>query len=165
MEVYEKINLMLKEKNLTKRAFSNSLISLNPRLRITGETPSENTIYSYLSGRITIPIELIPYIAEVLNITEQELFDTSPKSRKKCFKFFLEDASKDELEYFNNFINYQIQNNVNVNYGSIIMNSKNIDDELEEFVKLLEYAPKNFLKTKTLYNIKNYFTYKISIKL
>ena len=131
---------------MNKREFAKKLIDLKPTINRMGEIPSESAIYAYLSGTTSIKAELIPYIAEVLEVTEQELFDTSSKSRKKCFKYFLQDATKEELEYFNNFINYQIQNNVNVNYGSIIINSKNIDDDLEEFVKLLEYAPKNFLK-------------------
>jgi len=43
----------------------------------TGKAPSESTIYGYLNGRREIKIELIPYIAEVLNITEQELFEVN----------------------------------------------------------------------------------------
>jgi len=145
MEVYEKVNLIIKEQKLTKRAFSNRLKSLEPKLRITGEIPSENTIYSYLTGRITIPIELISYIAEALDITEQELFDTSSKTRKRCFKYFLQNASKDELEYFNNFINSQIHNNINVNYGKVIMNSKTTNEKIQKFTTLLKYAPNDFM--------------------
>ena len=77
---------------------------LEPKLKITGEAPSENTIYSYLAGRISILIELIPYIAEALDITEQELFDSTSKTRKRCFKYFLQNVPKDELEYFSGFI-------------------------------------------------------------
>lgn len=88
MEVYERLNQILREQKLTKRDFSNRLRSLEPKLKTTGEIPSENTIYSYLSGRITIPIELIPYIAEVLNIIEQELFDTAI-NYKKYTKFLI----------------------------------------------------------------------------
>ena len=70
----------------------------------------------------------------------------SDKTRKKCFKYFLENADKNELEYFNNFINSQIQNNININYGKIVMNGQKIDNKLEEFTKLLEFAPANFLE-------------------
>ena len=145
MQVYEKINFIIKQKKLTKRAFSNLLRNLEPKLKITGEVPSENTIYSYLTGRITIPIELLTFIAEALDVSEQELFDTSSKARKKCFKYFLQEASKDELEYFYGFINSQIKNNVNVNYGKIIMNSEITDEKLEKFSELLKYAPANFI--------------------
>jgi len=155
MEVYEKINTIIKKQKLTKRAFSNVLRNLEPKLRIIGEIPSENTIYSYLTGRITIPIELIPFIAEALDVTEQELFDTTSKTRKRCFKYFLQNAPKDELEYFSNFINSQIHNNINVNYGKVIMHSKFTDEKIEEFSKLLKYAPIDFID-KVLSKLKEY---------
>lgn len=155
MEVYEKINLIIKEQKLTKRAFSNKLRSLEPKLRITGETPSENTIYSYLTGRITIPIELISYIAEALDVTEQELFDTSSKTRKRCFKYFLQNASKEELKYFQHFINSQIHNNININYEKAIMTTKTTDEKLEKFTKLLRYAPVDFMD-KVLAKLEEY---------
>ena len=58
---------------------------------------------------------------------------------------FLQEASKDELEYFYGFINSQIKNNVNVNYGKIIMNSETTDEKLERFSELLKYAPADFI--------------------
>lgn len=111
MEVYERLNQILREQKLTKRDFSNRLRSLEPKLKTTGEIPSENTIYSYLSGRITIPIELIPYIAEVLNIIEQELFDTAI-NYKKYTKFLIKNIKKSDFEYVQNLINNQINNNL-----------------------------------------------------
>lgn len=75
MEVYEKINYLLNEKNISKKKFADKFLSLNPRFRTTGEAPSYSSIYGYLSGRREIKVELIPYIAEALNIKEQELFD------------------------------------------------------------------------------------------
>ena len=155
MEVYEKINLLIKQKKITKRTFSNTLRNLKPKLRTTGEIPSENTIYSYITGRIAIPIELIPYIAEALNITEQELFDTSSKTRKKCFKYFLQSSSKDELEYFNHFINSQIHNNININYGKVIMNTPTSNEKIEKFTQLLKYAPADFID-KVLERLEEY---------
>jgi len=74
MEVYEKINYIIKEKNLTKKEFVDKLINLEPKLRLSGETPSVQTVYRYLSGKRELKIELIPYIAEVLEVSEQELF-------------------------------------------------------------------------------------------
>ncbi len=74
MEVYEKINFILNEKNIAKKDFVNRLILLEPRLKKSGEIPSVQTIYRYLNNQREIKIELIPYIAEALNITEQELF-------------------------------------------------------------------------------------------
>lgn len=75
MEVFEKINYLINEKNMSKKEFADKFLSLNPRLRTTGEAPSYSSIYGYLSGRREIKIELIPYIAEALNIKEQELFN------------------------------------------------------------------------------------------
>jgi len=61
------------------------------------------------------------------------------------YLLFLQEASKDELEYFYGFINSQIKNNVNVNYGKIIMNSETTDEKLERFSELLKYAPADFI--------------------
>ena len=74
MEVYEKVNYLINEKNMSKKEFVDKLISLEPKLRLSGETPSVQTVYRYLSGKRELKIELIPYIAEVLEVTEQELF-------------------------------------------------------------------------------------------
>jgi transcriptional regulator with XRE-family HTH domain len=74
MEVYERINKILKQQNLSKREFATRLRNLEPRLKTTGEAPNEKTIYGYLSGHTSIAIELIPYIADALGIEEQSLF-------------------------------------------------------------------------------------------
>ncbi|MCK5295018.1 MAG: helix-turn-helix transcriptional regulator [Arcobacteraceae bacterium] len=74
MEVYEKINYLLIEKEIIKRKFVIELLSLEPTLKATGKIPTEQTIYRYLTGKREIKIELIPYIAKVLEVTEQELF-------------------------------------------------------------------------------------------
>ncbi len=74
MEFYEKVNYLIKEQNMTKKDFANKFFASNPRLRTTGEAPSISSIYSYLSGKREIKVELIPYIAEVLGVAEQELF-------------------------------------------------------------------------------------------
>ena len=50
------------------------LRELEPKLKSTGEIPSEQTIYGYINGKGELKIELIPYIAEVLEVDEQELF-------------------------------------------------------------------------------------------
>jgi transcriptional regulator with XRE-family HTH domain len=74
MEVWEKINYLLEEKNMTKQEFANKLVALEPKLKRTSESPSALTILGYLYGKRELKIELIPYIAEVLNVDEQELF-------------------------------------------------------------------------------------------
>lgn len=76
MKVAEKINYLLQEKGLTKREFATKLLLLDPKLDSTGKSPHESTIYGYLNGGREIKVELIPYIAEVLEVSEQELFST-----------------------------------------------------------------------------------------
>mgnify|MGYP000341275062 CR=1 FL=1 len=77
MEVYERINQLLLEKNISKRDFAKKLRSIEPKLKSTGEIPTEKAIYGYLNGKSGLKIELIPYIAEALNIKEQELFENT----------------------------------------------------------------------------------------
>jgi transcriptional regulator with XRE-family HTH domain len=74
MEVWEKINYLLEEKSITKQEFAQKLIMLDPKLKRTGESPSVQTILGYLYGKRELKVELIPYIAEVLGVDEQELF-------------------------------------------------------------------------------------------
>jgi len=74
MTIINKINYLIEEKKLTKKEFVNILQSLEPKLNSTGNIPNEQTIYGYLNGKRELKIELIPYIAEALNVTEQELF-------------------------------------------------------------------------------------------
>jgi transcriptional regulator with XRE-family HTH domain len=136
MEVYDTVNRILKDKNLTKREFAKVLQNLQPKLKSTGETPLETTIYKYLNGQVSIPIELIPYIAEALDITEQELFENTKYSRKKCIKYVLESSDEKELNYFNTIINSKITNS-HINYGSIIITEKNKSKKLQELVELL----------------------------
>ena len=74
MEVWEKINYLIAEKKMSKKEFIDKLLGLKPILKSTGEVPSFTTINGYIYGKREIKVELIPYIAEVLGVTEQELF-------------------------------------------------------------------------------------------
>ncbi|SRR5574344_1902428 len=74
MEVWEKINYLLEERNLSKQEFALKLLSLEPKLKRTDEVPSLQTILGYLYGKRELKIELVPYISEVLGVSEQELF-------------------------------------------------------------------------------------------
>ena len=60
MEVYENINRILLNRNITKRDFSKRLRAIEPKLKSTGEIPTEKAIYGYLHGRSNLKIELIP---------------------------------------------------------------------------------------------------------
>lgn len=74
MNLHEKINYLLDEKSMLKKEFVNRVRILEPKLKQTGEIPSEQTIYRYLSGKREIKVEMIPYFAEVLDISISDLF-------------------------------------------------------------------------------------------
>ena len=74
VDIIEKINFLIEEKGLSKKEFADKLRKLEPKLKGSGETPSEQTIYRYLNESRELKVELIPYIAEVLEVNEQELF-------------------------------------------------------------------------------------------
>ena len=133
MEIYEKINIILKERRILKKEFVQKLLLLEPKLKRTGEIPSEQTIYSYLNGTINLKLELIPYIAEALDITEQELFDTTEKSRMKYLKYILNNPTKKEIEYIKDKVIINDKNNTDIN--TILTN------EFQEIMYLLKYAP------------------------
>jgi hypothetical protein len=50
MGTFERINQYLKINKISKKEFAKRLIALEPKLKNTGEIPSENTIYAYLNG-------------------------------------------------------------------------------------------------------------------
>lgn len=75
MEVYEKINYLLNEKNMKKTVFIKKLIALQPKLKNNDLIPTQQTIYRYLNGTRELKIELLPFIAEVLQVEIQELFE------------------------------------------------------------------------------------------
>lgn len=144
MDIYERINSFIKERKLTKREFAKRLQDLEPKLKSTGETPNEKTIYKYLNGTIAIKIELIPYIAEVLQITEQELFTNDEKSRKKFFYNLLKTANQKEIEIVKNKFNLSNQGTSFVKEPKNNYNQTNpLHDELLE---LLPYAPDPLIK-------------------
>ena len=74
MDIIEKINYFIREKSLSKKEFISKLLRLEPKLKSTGNVPNTQTIYGYLNGKRELKVELIPYIAEVLSVQEQELF-------------------------------------------------------------------------------------------
>ncbi|MDY0320334.1 MAG: hypothetical protein RBR23_01250 [Arcobacteraceae bacterium] len=131
MEVYEKINFLIQERDISKREFVRKLLALEPKLKTTGEIPTEQTVYRYLSGDRELKIELIPYIAEVLEIQEQELFN-----------FDLEYASSynykksKEIREIIDLLQYAPTNIINV-IKEKLLNYKNLyDKNIRELDKL-----------------------------
>ena len=144
MEMHERINLLLKEKNLSKKEFAIKLRNLEPKLNNTLEIPSEKSIYAYLNGRVSIRIELIPYIAEVLEIPEQFLFDDSSRARKIFLKHILKDISNEEKDYLKS----HLQNSPDRKF-------EENKDNINLICELLKYAPEIFLDELKI-TLKNY---------
>jgi len=103
MEVYEQINLKIQEKSLTKREFAKRLIALEPKSKRTGETMSEKAVYAYLNGKSVIDANLLPYIAEVLGISEQMLFKEDEKTRTRLLTYLLESLNEKEEKAIRKF--------------------------------------------------------------
>jgi len=162
MELYEKINEIITIKKMSKKKFIKIFLSLEPKLKSTGEIPLEATVYAYLNGTRELKIELIPYVAEALNIVEQELFDNTENARLNYLKYILkmptdkelylikETLSKHNIDLKNNDISI---NTIGINHGNIHFVddiNKCCNKEAEELSNLLPYASKplisNFIK-------------------
>ena len=115
--MYEQINLLIEEKGLTKRAFVKRLISLEPKSKRTGETMSEKAVYAYLSGKSVINADLIPYIADTLQVSEQSLFTEDEKTRARQIKHILESLSDKEKKVVEKFY---VDTLMPVRYGDIV---------------------------------------------
>ena len=84
MQIHERINSIIKSKGLKKKDFLQKFVSLEPRLKSTGEIPSIPTIYNYLNGTREIKAELIPYMAKALDVSEQESENESSNEKNKA---------------------------------------------------------------------------------
>ena len=129
MEIFEVINKILDDKRMSKREFAQKLIALEPKSNRTGETISESIVYSYLTGKTAIKSFLIPYIAEVLDIPEQLLFEDTPKVRRRLIQYLASNLTPEEKDYLQATIN----SNGNVEIQNIIG-------------ELIQYAPEPMLK-------------------
>ena len=140
MEVYERISEIIKNQNLTKREFAQRLISLEPKLHTTGEVPTEKTIYKYLNGTVAIRIELISYMAQALNVTEQELFISSKKEHVAFYRKIVQNANDEELEiiYKRLLTKYDLEQ-IKSHYEEPTHTRK--ATKREQIINLLAYAP------------------------
>ena len=134
MEVYEVINEILISRSLSKRDFAKKLRSLEPKLKSTSEIPTEKVIYAYLNGTLNLKIELIPYIAEALNIKEQNLFDQKYYG-ELCIKNRGEDSDiykpkNDQISVKEPKAKYEVQTT---------------DSYIQKVITLLPYAPRTML--------------------
>jgi transcriptional regulator with XRE-family HTH domain len=141
LNITEKINNIIDEKGLTRKYFVNQLILLNPILKSTGETPSSSTIYGYLNGNREVKIELLPYIAKVLDVSIADLFDETEKNRIKILQNILKSPTLEEKKLLENYFkfeekinNYKLQNEANYNLYKYIFD-------------ILPFASEKFLYT------------------
>ena len=128
VEVWEKINYLLVEKKISKKEFADRLVALAPKLKRTDESPSSQTILGYLYGKREIKVELIPYIAEVLGVSEQDLFTF-------------------DLEYAQNY-NYRQSKEVReivelLRYAPVSV-VVHIKEQLQKYKKLYDESTKSF---------------------
>lgn len=145
MEIYERITTIIKKQNLTKREFAQRLISLEPKLRTTGEIPTEKTIYKYLNGAVAIRIELIPYMAQALNITEQELFLSSPQERINFYRKIVQNANDEELEIIKKRLLTKYKLDKVIKDYMQETDTQVTEGKKEQVIKLLAYAPASLL--------------------
>ncbi len=94
--VYENINRLIEEKGWTKREFAQRLMSLDATSKRTGERLGEKAIYAYLNGRSAIHVDLVPAIAEALQVSEQHLFEMTPKIRQRLLSDLLQTPLTEE---------------------------------------------------------------------
>nr|WP_314539996.1 hypothetical protein [uncultured Campylobacter sp.] len=137
MQIHERINSIIKSKGLKKKDFLQKFVSLEPRLKSTGEIPSIPTIYNYLNGTREIKAELIPYMAKALDVSEQELF-----------------LDNDSTEFFKEFIKKQSENDSSNEKNKAILKLINLCEyaSMPMLERLIEILEQN--KQLTLQNMK-----------
>ncbi|OUT10090.1 hypothetical protein B9N66_01575 [Campylobacter concisus] len=137
MQIHERINSIIKSKGLKKKDFLQKFVSLEPRLKSTGEIPSIPTIYNYLNGTREIKAELIPYMAKALDVSEQELF-----------------LDNDSTEFFKEFIKKQSENESSNEKNKAIFKLINLCEyaSMPMLERLIEILEQN--KQLTLQNMK-----------
>ena len=134
MELFEKVNQILKERKLSKRTFAKQLINLGFTLKSTGEVPSEQTIYNYLNGNREIKLEVLSYMCEALDLPEQFFFNNTKQTKQRLIEYLFQDPSKQDILYFKRFMNMH-ENKLN----------KSDSDEIAKTAELLHYAPKSVI--------------------
>jgi len=100
---------------------------LQPTLKSTGNPPNIQTIYGYLNGKRELKVELIPYIAEVLGVSEQELFS-----------FDIEYATEYNIRY-----SEEIRELINL----LAYAPKTVREEIKELLLEIKTFSKNRLKS------------------
>ncbi|TLD85653.1 helix-turn-helix domain-containing protein [Helicobacter sp. MIT 05-5294] len=128
MKVIERINEILKEKNMSKKELAHRLIDFGLKAHKTGEIPSISSIYAYLNGNIDLKADMIPYIADALGICEQELFSSSKESLKLVAKFYNRNSDYRHYEKIIELLEYLPPKTLNILEDILIQNKKTIQN-------------------------------------
>jgi hypothetical protein len=128
MKVAQRINEILKEKNISKRELAKRLINLDMKASRTGEIPTESSIYGYLNGNIEIKADMLPFIADALGVFEQEFFCDDKNQNDKILKRLYSDNElsckyKDIIE----LLEYLSPKSLEILKGSLNQNRQNVE--------------------------------------
>lgn len=137
MKVVERINEILKAKNMSKKELAHRLIDLGMTANKTGEIPSISGIYAYLNGNIDIKADMIPYIADALGICEQELFSNPKRALKIIAKVYNEKTNYTQYEKIIELLEYLSPKTLLELEEILIQNKKKIQ-ELNKGIKRLQ---------------------------
>lgn len=128
MKVAQRINEILKEKNISKRELAKRLINLDMKASRTGEIPTESSIYAYLNGNIEIKADMLPFIADALDVFEQEFFCNDKNQNDKILKRLYNDNElsckyKDIIE----LLEYLSPKSLEILKSSLNQNRQNVE--------------------------------------
>ncbi|WP_300796519.1 helix-turn-helix transcriptional regulator [Helicobacter sp. UBA3407] len=136
MKVVDRINEILKEKNISKRELANRLVDFGLKSSKTGETPSLSSLYAYLNGNIEIKADMIPYIADALGVYEQEFFSDSKQALKIMVKIYQGKVDYNKYEKIIELLEYLSPKTLAVLEELLTQNKKKIQ-ELNEMMQRL----------------------------
>ena len=136
MKVVDRINEILKEKNISKRELANRLVDFGPKSSKTGETPRLSSLYAYLNGNIEIKADMIPYFADALGVYEQEFFSDSKQALKIMVKIYQGKVDYNKYEKIIELLEYLSPKTLAVLEELLTQNKKKIQ-ELNEMMQRL----------------------------
>ncbi len=135
MKVVDRINEILQEKKLSKKELANRLINLEMKTNKTGEIPSISTIYAYLNGKIELKADMLPMLAEALDIHEQEFFTDKKRLLKIFTKIYNKGKNSNEYEKIIDLLEYVSPKTLFILEDLLIQNKKKTQ-ELNELIRL-----------------------------
>lgn len=142
MRVVERINELLKEKNISKKELANRLMNLGMRANKTGEIPTLSSIYAYLNGNIDIKADMLPFIADALGVLEQELFsDKKEENLKIIKKLYQENSHFERFAEFAELLKHLSPTNLEFLEEILLKNKQNAlntQRKVEKFSKILD---------------------------